>query len=153
MRFSLDLQSVADNKWQHSRSSDWWVSFTEDIEKLRPIEGIDFTVDFGFFEASIPNVSLGVISSFDLFGLDEIILFSFYASNRQKYKRIADLGANIGVHSLVLGKLGFHVDAYEPDPEHTSVAKKLLGQLWGGGLNATLARGGCGTQLRPPTQS
>ena len=129
MEFSVDLHDISTNNQHHTRDSDWWISASNAIEKLRPPSGVDFKVDFGLFEAAVVNVNMGAISSFDLFGLDEMILFSFYAANVKRYKRVADLGANIGVHSLILAKLGFQVDSYEPDPEHTDVARVLLGQL------------------------
>lgn len=129
MNLSIDLHDISSNNHQHTRESNWWSSSANTIEKFRPPSGVDFKVDFGFFEAAVVNLNMGAISSFDLFGLDEMILFSFYAANVQSYKRVADLGANIGVHSLILAKLGFQVDSYEPDPEHTAVARRLLRQL------------------------
>lgn len=129
MEFSVDLHDISNNNHQHTRESAWWSSSAKTIEKFRPPAHVDFKVDFGLFELAVPSVNMGAISSFDLFGLDEMILFSFYAANVQTYKRVADLGANIGVHSLILVKLGFQVDSYEPDPEHTAVAERLLGQL------------------------
>jgi len=59
---------------------------------------------------------MGAIDSIDLFGMDELIIFSYYLRN--KYHRAADIGANIGLHSVLLAKCGISVSAYEPDPEH-----------------------------------
>lgn len=70
-----------------------------------------------FGEIDFPYHSMGAINSVHLFGLDELIIFSFYWANRNRYKRVADLGANIGLHSFVLGRCGFDVHSYEPDPE------------------------------------
>ena len=72
--------------------------------------------DIGDIE--LPYRSFGAINSVHLFGLDELIIFSFYIANRRNYKRVADIGANIGLHSIILAKLGYVVDAYEPDPQH-----------------------------------
>ena len=66
----------------------------------------------------LPYQSFGTINSVDQFWLDELIIFSFYAANHRNYKRVADIGANIGLHSVILARLGFEVDAYEPDPKH-----------------------------------
>jgi FkbM family methyltransferase len=72
-------------------------------------------------EIKFPFVSMGSINSTHLFGLDELIIFTFYARNRRNYRRVADIGANIGLHSTVLAKLGFDVECYEPDPVHLEV--------------------------------
>jgi FkbM family methyltransferase len=66
----------------------------------------------------MPFVSMGAINSTHLFGLDELIIFAFYARNRRNYRRVADIGANIGLHSIVLAKLGYLVQAFEPDSLH-----------------------------------
>jgi FkbM family methyltransferase len=67
---------------------------------------------------SLPYEKMGAIDSIDLFGLDELLMFSFYYRNRDRYKRAADIGANIGLHSIILSLCNFKVEAYEPDPEH-----------------------------------
>lgn len=71
-------------------------------------------------EINFPYFSMGAINSTHLFGLDELIIFSFYWSNRHRYRKVADLGANIGLHSIVMSRIGYQVTAYEPDPVHFS---------------------------------
>ena len=73
-----------------------------------------------------PYFSMGNIDSAKLFGLDEIILFSFYYANRNRYKKTLDLGANIGLHTLVMKKLGFQVTSYEPDLIHLAQIEKVM---------------------------
>ncbi len=85
--------------------------------------------DFG--ELIFPFRKMGKISSLDLFGLDELVLFSFYWVNRGRYKRVLDLGANIGLHSIMLSRCGYDVISYEPDPMHFDI------------LNANLKANGC----------
>lgn len=65
---------------------------------------------------NMPFYSMGAINSTHLFGLDEIIIFSFYAANAKRYELAADIGANIGLHSVLMAKSGFKVQCYEPDP-------------------------------------
>jgi len=82
---------------------------------------------FGPFGTIVfPYRQMGNVDSLNLFDMDELILFSFYWLNRERYKRVADIGANIGLHSLVLSRCGCMVDAYEPDPQHLDWLKSTL---------------------------
>ena len=72
----------------------------------------------GLGDFHLPFFSMGAIDSTHLFGLDELIIFSFYARNAGKYSKVADLGANIGLHSICLSKLGYKVESFEPDQDH-----------------------------------
>jgi FkbM family methyltransferase len=69
---------------------------------------------------------MGAVSSVNLFDLDELIIFSFYWENRKRYKNVADIGANIGLHSVFLNRCGFKVCSYEPDPGHFKILKRNL---------------------------
>lgn len=73
-----------------------------------------------------PYYKMGAIDTLDLFGLDELIIFSFYWVNRNRYKKSADIGANLGLHSILMGRCGWHVNAYEPDPIHASLLARNL---------------------------
>lgn len=76
-------------------------------------------VPFGpFGNLVMPYQKMGAIDSLDLFGLDELILFSFYHANKDRYKKTVDIGANLGLHSILMAKLGFSVTSYEPDDKH-----------------------------------
>ena len=75
-----------------------------------------FMSEFG--NIILPYERMGAIDSLDLFGLDELIIFAFYFINRKVYHRVADIGANIGIHSIILNKCGYTVESYEPDPSH-----------------------------------
>lgn len=66
----------------------------------------------------IPLTQMGKVTSDDLFGPNEQVIFDFYESNRDRYHRALDIGANIGVHSIIMARLGWDVRAYEPDPVH-----------------------------------
>ena len=74
----------------------------------------------------IPFFSMGAINTTHLFGLDELILFSFYLKNKSKYKKVGDLGANVGVHSIILSNLGYEVTSYEPDSIHFEKIKENI---------------------------
>lgn len=79
----------------------------------------------------LPYFKMGNINSFHLLGLDEIIIFTFYIAKKNKIIKVADLGANIGMHSIVLDKLGYNVKSYEPDPIHIKqfIKNKKLNNL------------------------
>ena len=79
-----------------------------------------------FGEISFPHHSMGAISTPHLFGLDELIIYAFYWRNRDLYKKTGDLGANLGLHSILMAKLGFEVSSYEPDPRHFSILSENL---------------------------
>jgi len=69
---------------------------------------------------------MGAIDSLDLLNLDELIIFSFYWTNRKRYRRVLDIGANIGLHSIILSRCGFDVRAFEPDPQHLEILRRNL---------------------------
>jgi FkbM family methyltransferase len=76
-------------------------------------------VDFGpFGKISLPYRKMGAIDSIDLFGLNELVLFAFYNANRGRYRKAVDIGANLGLHTILLSRCGFAVTSYEPDPIH-----------------------------------
>jgi len=84
-------------------------------------------VEFGHFGNIVfPYASMGAVTSLDLFGLDEMILFSFYWSSRHRYSNAVDIGANLGLHSILMSRCGWSVKAYEPDPLHFSLLQRNL---------------------------
>lgn len=96
----------------------------EIVNKSGFVSGGSGNNSFGpFGEISLPYFKMGAIDSLDLFGLDELIIFAFYWVNKLKYKKIADIGANIGLHSILMSKCNWVVNAYEPDPHHITVMK------------------------------
>ena len=60
-------------------------------------------------EIKFPFRKMGAINSLHLFGLDELIIFSYYLKSRDKYKNVADIGANLGLHSIIMSKCGYIV--------------------------------------------
>jgi len=84
-------------------------------------------VQFGPFGAlTLPYRRMGAIDSIDLFGLDELIIFAFYWANRTRYRRAIDIGANIGLHSILMAHCGFAVRTFEPDPVHVEILRANL---------------------------
>jgi FkbM family methyltransferase len=71
-----------------------------------------------FGELALPYFNMGAVDSLSLFDLDELLLFSFYHQNRNRYRRVLDVGANVGLHSIILNRCGFEARCFEPDPTH-----------------------------------
>jgi FkbM family methyltransferase len=120
---------IASNSNMHSRRSDWWTKYSDlfsiEIQNLHSLTKDSLVLgEIGLIE--FPYVSFGTINTTHLFGLDELIIFSWYFKNKDKYANVLDLGANIGLHLLVLSKLGFSVNAYEPDPKHFGLLEKVV---------------------------
>ena len=125
------FENIARNHVHHSRDDQWWVTENEALDAARPelrseLESTGGVVvgPVGFVPFSY--VDMGAINSLDLFGLDELILFSFYWLNRDRYHHAVDMGANIGLHSVLLGRVGLTVTSYEPDPKHVALLTKHL---------------------------
>lgn len=89
-------------------------------------ETIDSIPLGSFGHLVFPFARMGAITTLELFGLDELIIFSFYWVNRHRYRRAADIGANLGIHSILMGKCGWDVIAYEPDPVHAKILRQNL---------------------------
>lgn len=71
-----------------------------------------------FGKLNFPYVKMGNIDSLHLFGDTELMIFAIYWHNRDRWKEVLDIGANLGLHSICMAKLGWQVKAYEPDFEH-----------------------------------
>src|SRR6185437_16219991 len=85
---------------QHSPARDEYAALKQVAR--REVESL-FRADlpeagFGpFGPLTFPYEAMGAVDSLSLFDLDELILFSFYSCNRRRYRRVADIGANIGL--------------------------------------------------------
>jgi len=85
-----------------------------------------------FGDLEFPYINLGThekMGQSDTLGqfyIDELILLSFYYANRNRYKNVIDIGACVGLHSIILSRCGFNVKCFEPDPVHLELLKKNL---------------------------
>lgn len=93
----------------------YFTNYQEDILDVAPFDGVVW-----------PRISLGNVTSHDFFSFDSFIIFSLYSINRNLYKKVFDLGASIGLHSILLSRLGYEVYAFEPDPVHHDLLTKNL---------------------------
>lgn len=85
-----------------------------------------------FGSLRFPYHAMGNIDSLNLFDFNELMLFALYHANRGRYARALDLGANLGLHSIMLSRCFAQVRSYEPDPVHFAL------------LQANLAANACG---------
>ena len=124
------LESLPEIYKLHSRSTetyDFINSILLDLISNSELEKKDSFIVFSQFgKIKFPYIEMGSVNSINLFGLDELIIFSYYWRNRKRYKNVADIGANIGLHSIILSKCGFNVKSYEPDPLHFSILNQNL---------------------------
>ncbi|GAA6185406.1 FkbM family methyltransferase [Aliiglaciecola sp. NS0011-25] len=121
--FNALFSHLHDQSHQHQRKGDFHRIISDFCEQTIMQSSfaseVPASVEFGpFGTLFLPYYSMGNIDSLKLFGLDELILFSFYLSNKNHYKNVADMGANIGLHSILMSRLGWNVNAFEPDPVH-----------------------------------
>ena len=124
------LSDLASHHGLHARSTDWYATTALELDKqiteMHSPLGPDRIILSEVGELYFPYFSMGNIDSVKLFGIDELIIFSFYFANRKRYRRVLDLGANIGLHTLVMKKLGFIVTSYEPDLTHLNQMHLVL---------------------------
>ena len=64
----------------------------------------------------IEPMSFGAVTTDDLFCDKEQAIFDFY--ERKRYRKAVDIGANVGVHTMLMLQQGWKVKAFEPDPLH-----------------------------------
>jgi len=125
------IKSLIENPSQHSRDSSFYK--THEQELLNMLENSDLNSSKSghesfepFGDLHFPYREMGAINTIHLFGLDELIIFSYYWANKSRYKNVADLGANIGLHSLIMDKCGFSINSFEPDPIHVDVFQENI---------------------------
>ena len=81
----------------------------------------DQLIDFGELKFIWPRCSLGNLDSFTFMAFSKIILYRYYSLNKNIYNTVFDIGANIGVDSIVLGSLGYKVHSFEPNPKMINI--------------------------------
>ena len=125
------IQSLIKNPSKHSRDSSFYK--THEQELLNMLENSDLNKGKSghesfepFGDLHFPYREMGAINTIHLFGLDELIIFSYYWANKSRYKNVADLGANIGLHSLIMDRCGFSINSFEPDPIHIGVFQENI---------------------------
>ena len=117
----INLSEIASKFNEHSISSNYFkvskLQFENKIREYYESGKSQFRLGDRAQEFSLPYLSQGQVDSPNLFGMNELILFAYYELTvGYKYKKVLDLGANIGLHTILLSMLGARVTAVEPDP-------------------------------------
>ena len=123
LSFDLLFRALAENRLLHTCGGPTYeicrAAAGDLLEHCQLRESTPKPFAFGpFGELAFPYHAMGARDTVDLFGLDELIIFAFYWANRGQYRRALDIGANVGLHSIVMARCGFTVTAFEPDPRH-----------------------------------
>ena len=100
--------------------NDWKVNILKKIENAEPINFL------GLGDIIFPYINLGKLDTKDLFVDHELNSFAFYVANRNNYKNFIDIGANIGIHSLIASKIGYNVFSFEPDASTFKILNNTL---------------------------
>lgn len=130
MNLSPYMDELTSNTNSHNKES----QFYADIEKrlLQEVKvayskasAPQIFIDQGI-ELSVPFFDMGSVNTMHLFGLDEVMILAFYKANKNRYKKVLDLGANVGLHAIALNKLGMDVTCFEADPQTFSQLESNL---------------------------
>jgi FkbM family methyltransferase len=124
------LRSIPEFSNNHSRSSEIYrliaAVLEPEVDSLFGKNAAATVTISPFGDIKFPFTEMGAISSVELFGLDELLLFVYYWISRNKYANVADIGANIGLHSMLMSRCGYTVHSYEPDQEHVELLKRNI---------------------------
>ena len=115
-----DLEAFLRTPSLHPAHSSSYVSLNQNILDYLSEQGCDEYIHFDLlgYDFRVLNLSFGAVSSLDLFGLFELLLFAYYKRSISGLT-VADIGANIGVHTLaMLQSNASMVHSYEPDYLH-----------------------------------
>jgi FkbM family methyltransferase len=95
----------------------YFSNYTSDVLNIIPFDGMIWPHT---------NVGSGTFTSYDFFSLHEMPIYCFYWINKNNYKTVFDIGANIGIDSVILSRFGYEVYSFEPDPTVYEILTKNL---------------------------
>lgn len=127
---SLVLKSLDEDLIFHNISSSSYLVMKEIL--INTVDSLYYKSKNGKFHFSVfgdvevPYVSFGNINTKHLFGIDELIIFTYYNLQKNNYNTVLDFGANIGLHSLIMSKCFSHVHSFEPDDFHYKILSNTI---------------------------
>ena len=86
----------------------------------------EYTIPYGALKGKTIYNKPGKFSSLDVFSLDELLLQVLFRRITCSDFVVWDVGANIGLHTILLSDLAKVVVAFEPDARHAKALKKNL---------------------------
>jgi len=116
------LTSIMESSKNHATDSNWFKVNSVAIDNLflESREIRQFVLE-GLASFDFPFVSMGKVDSKNLINLNELLVFLIFKRMYFPGAKLLDLGANIGLHSIIGAKIGYQVQAFEPDPIHARV--------------------------------
>jgi hypothetical protein len=121
------LKIAFDTKPNHAFYNKKYKSIAKKLIRIKNINKKKKKINFFLNkDISLINSKLGNLYTADLFSFDEIIIFLFYFLNKYKYKKAIDVGANVGLHSIILGILKYDTLSFEPDTKTFQITKKNI---------------------------
>ncbi len=130
--FNSVIQILDSSDEFHVPGSEIYSALEVIINNYRKIFAKDVTVELFGRETLVTAVQMGNIGTADLFVIHEFILFQKYLKFKDDYLNFIDIGANIGIHSLIARNLGYQVFSYEPDPCTFEILEKNISLNLGG---------------------
>jgi hypothetical protein len=101
------LKIIKNYKHHNPNSAIYRNMLTKHIDHTNHILGnknFDILNFANIFNFKFPFESFGNVNSVNL--LSDIIAFAFYYNKKKVYKTVLDVGANVGLHSIIMSKLG-----------------------------------------------
>lgn len=125
MNFEEILSAIWNDRATHSRKSRDYAYMKIELKRImEEVYSVNCPQKYVFPKAGeikMPYHSMGNIDTVNLFDLDELIIFTIYLKRAGSIRTALDIGANMGLHSIFLAKLGVRVKSFEPDPDHYSL--------------------------------
>lgn len=124
---SLEYSSSLRNKNEIYQLGNELKSLVDELNHGDAMNPSWIVIDFGFIGCiDFPVVKMGEGSSLDLITIEDLILFSYYWKSRFNFDVFFDIGANIGLHSLIADKCGYRVISFEPASSTYTIGRKFL---------------------------
>ena len=129
---ALEILSVPSENSKVANLQDLKDTLNDRLNSIRtPTEDFIVWVDVDLGPVGMikyPITKMGNGSTVDLFSVEDIMLFACYWRDRTNFTNFIDIGANIGLHSIVAARCGYRIFAFEPSPKTFELAVAISEQ-------------------------